>query len=127
MEKTPIYSSAGPVEGAPYTPGVRAGDFVFISGQVPLDPTTSRLVEGDFETQVHQCMTNLKRILEQGGLTLADVVKCTVFLADLNNFAKLNQVYGSYFTGIRPARSCVQVARLPLDAEVEIEAIAIAP
>jgi len=127
MQKQGIYTEAGPVQGAPYTPAVRVGPFVYVSGQIPLDPATSRVVEGDFETQVRQCLRNLAAILKSEGMGLDSVVKTTIFLKDLNNYPTLNAVYGSYFTGIKPARSAVEVARLPLDVEVEIEAIAVAP
>lgn len=127
MHKQAIHTEAGPLGGAPYTPGVRVGDFVFISGQIPLDPATSRVVEGGFEQQVRQCLRNLAALLKQEGLGLDDIVKTTIFLKDLNDFAELNQIYGAYFTGVKPARSTVEVARLPLDVLVEIEAIAVAP
>lgn len=127
MEKKAIHTEAGPLQGAPYTPAVRVGPFVFISGQLPLDPATSRIVEGDFETQVRQCLRNLASILKQEGLGLDSIVKTTIFLKDLNHFAALNSVYGAYFTGVKPARSTIEVARLPLDVQVEIEAIAVAP
>jgi 2-iminobutanoate/2-iminopropanoate deaminase len=126
MTKKAIHTESGPLQGAPYTPAVRAGDTVYVSGQIPLDPATSLVVEGGFEDQVRQCLRNLAAILKQEGLGLEHVVKTTVFLQDLNNFPALNQVYGPYFSGIRPARSTVQVARLPLDVMVEIEAIAVA-
>jgi 2-iminobutanoate/2-iminopropanoate deaminase len=126
MQKEAIFTKAGPVQGAPYSPAVKVGDTIYISGQVPLDPTTGKIVEGDFEAQVRQSLENLKGILGQEGLTLDHIIKTTVFLADLNDFAELNRVYGGYFGGVRPARSCVQAARLPLDARVEIEAIALA-
>ncbi len=125
MQKTGIYTESGPVQGAPYTPAVRVGELIFISGQIPLDPATSRVVEGDFETQVRQCLRNLAAILKQEGLSLDNIVKTTIFLKDLNNFSALNTVYGAYFTGVKPARSTVEVARLPLDVWVEIEAIAV--
>ncbi len=127
MQKQGIYTESGPVQGAPYTPAVRVGSFVFISGQIPLDPATSLVVEGDFETQVRQCLRNLAAILKQEGLGLDSIVKTTIFLKDLNNFSALNAVYGAYFTGVKPARSTVEVARLPLDVQVEIEAIAVVP
>lgn len=127
MEKKAIHTEAGPLQGAPYTPAVRAGAFIFISGQIPLDPATSRIVEGDFETQVRQCLRNLAAILKQEGLGLDAIVKTTIFLKDLNDFSALNSVYGAYFTGVKPARSTVEVARLPLDVQVEIEAIALVP
>lgn len=127
MEKKGIFTESGPVQGAPYTPAVRVGAQIFVSGQIPLDPATSRVVEGDFEAQVRQCLRNLAAILKQEGLGLDHVVKTTIFLQDLNDFAELNRVYGAYFSGVKPARSTVQVARLPLDVQVEIEAIAVAP
>lgn len=127
MEKKAIHTEAGPLQGAPYTPAVRVGPFVYVSGQLPLDPATSLIVEGSFETQVRQCLRNLASILKQEGLGLDSIVKTTIFLKDLNNFAELNGVYGAYFTGVKPARSTVEVARLPLDVMVEIEAIAVAP
>jgi 2-iminobutanoate/2-iminopropanoate deaminase len=94
---------------------------------VPIDPHTSKIVSSDFEEQTHQCLHNLSSLLEQGGSSLDQVIKTTVFLSDLENFALMNRIYGTYFTGVRPARSCVQVARLPLDSLIEIEAIALAP
>lgn len=127
MQKQGIYTEAGPVQGAPYTPAVRVGPWIFVSGQIPLDPATSRIVEGGFEEQTRQCLRNLAAILKQEGLSLDHVIKTTVFMQDLENFAEMNSVYGAYFTGIKPARSTVQAARLPLDVLVEIEAIAVAP
>ena len=124
MAKKAIFGAAGPVANAPYSPAVRVGNIVYVSGQIPLDPATSLVVEGDFEQQVRQCFRNLASLLKSDGLTLENVVKTTVFLKDLNDFPELNRVYGSYFSGLRPARSTVQVARLPLDVSVEIEAIA---
>jgi 2-iminobutanoate/2-iminopropanoate deaminase len=126
MAKKAIFTEAGPLQGAPYTPAVRVGDTIYISGQIPLDPATSRVVEGGFEEQVRQCLRNLAAILKQEGLGLEHVVKTSIFLQDLGNFAELNRVYGPYFTGIKPARSTYEVSRLPLDVMVEIEAIAVA-
>lgn len=126
MQKKGIYTDGGPVQGAPYTPAVRVGDFVFISGQIPMDPATNQIVEGGIEEQVKQCIRNLAGVLKQEGLGLDNIVKTTIFLTDLNNFATLNKVYGPYFSGIRPARSTVEVSRLPMDVLVEIEAIAVA-
>jgi 2-iminobutanoate/2-iminopropanoate deaminase len=127
MHKQGIYTESGPVQGAPYTPAVRVGPFIFISGQIPLDPATNQVVEGDFETQARQCLRNLAAILKQEGLGLENIVKTTIFMKDLNNFAELNKVYGPYFSGVKPARSTVEVSRLPMDVMVEIEAIAVAP
>lgn len=125
MEKIAILAENGPVQGAPYTPAVEVGGWVFISGQIPLDPATSRIVEGDFEEQVRQCLRNLAQLLKSTGLGLDNVVKTTVFLKDLNDFTDMNRIYGPYFTGVKPARSTVEVARLPLDVRIEIEAIAV--
>ena len=94
MEKKAIHTEAGPLQGAPYSPAVRVGPFLFISGQIPLDPATSRVVEGDFETQVRQCLRNLASILKQEGLGLDNIVKTTIFLKNLNDFSVLNSVYG---------------------------------
>lgn len=127
MQKQGVYTDSGPVQGAPYTPAVRVGPWIFISGQIPLDPATGQVVEGSFEDQVRQCLRNLAAILKQEGLGLDHIVKTTIFLQDLENFGELNRVYGAYFTGVKPARSTVQAARLPLDVQVEIEAIAVAP
>ncbi len=127
MEKKAVFTDVGPLQGAPYSPAVRVGPFLYISGQIPIDPATSRVVEGDFETQVRQCLRNLAALLKQEGLGLDSVVKTTIFLKDLNNFAALNTVYGPYFSGVKPARSTIEVARLPMDVMVEIEAIAVAP
>jgi len=125
MEKRAIHTDAGPVSGAPYSPAIRVGAVVYISGQIPIDPATSRVVEGDFSEQVRQCIRNLASILKQEDLSLDNVVKTTVYLKDLEQFAEFNRVYGPYFIGTKPARSTVQVARLPLDVAVEIEAIAV--
>jgi 2-iminobutanoate/2-iminopropanoate deaminase len=126
MDKVAIFTESGPVQGAPYSPAVRVGEIVFVSGQIPLDPATSRIVEGGFEDQLRQCLRNLAAVLKQAGLGLDNVVKTTVFLQDLGNFGEMNRIYGGYFSGVKPARSCVQAARLPLDVMVEIEAIAAA-
>jgi len=126
MSKKAVFGESGPVLNAPYTPAVRVDNIVYVSGQIPLDPATSRVVEGDFAQQVRQCLRNLASLLKSEGLGLENVVKTTVFLKDLNDFPELNRVYGTYFSGIKPARSTVQVARLPLDVSVEIEAIAVA-
>jgi 2-iminobutanoate/2-iminopropanoate deaminase len=116
-----------PATGAPYSLGITAGGFVFVSGQVPMDPETKKIVEGDFETHVRQCIKNVEAILVAAGSGLEHAVKVTVFLSDMDNFARLNTVYKEYWGDTKPARSCIQVARLPLDVDVEIEAIAILP
>jgi 2-iminobutanoate/2-iminopropanoate deaminase len=126
MEKIPVFTVAGPVQGAPYTPAVQIGELLYVSGQVPINPETSKVVAG-FDEQVHQCLKNLAALVEQAGSSLNHVVKTTVFLSDLENFGAMNRIYGEYFGGVKPARSCVQAARLPLDSMIEIEAIAIVP
>ncbi len=124
MNKEPIFTAAGPVQNSPYSPGMRVGNMLYLSGQIPVG-ADGKIIDGDFTAQVHQVFANLKSLLEQGGSSLEHVVKTTVFLSDLNNFKELNAAYGPYFPGVKPARSTVQVARLPLDSMVEIEAIAL--
>lgn len=119
--------AGSPVAGSPYSPGIIAGGMVYVSGQVPMKPDTKEVIRDDFEAAVHQCILNIERILKAAGSDLEHCVKIVVFLSDMNNFARLNAVYGQYFGDIKPARSCVQVARLPLDVDVEIEAIALIP
>lgn len=114
-----------PVSGAPYSPGIVTGNLVFVSGQIPLDPATKEVCRNDFERAVMLCLTNVQNVLKAAGSDLEHCVKVVVFLADMDNFSRLNKVYSEYFGDIKPARSCVQVARLPLDVDVEIEAIAI--
>lgn len=126
MPKQAVNTGA-PVSGAPYSPGIITGNLVFVSGQVPMNPETKEVIRDDFEAEVRQCIANVERILKAAGTDLEHCVKVLVFLADMNNFARLNVVYNEYFGDVKPARSCVQVARLPLDVDVEIEAIAILP
>lgn len=126
MNKQAVHTGA-PVQDAPYSPGIITGSLVFVSGQVPMNPETKQVIRDDFEAAVRQCLANVSRILEAAGTDLEHCVKVLVFLADMNNFARLNAVYNEHFGPVKPARSCVQVARLPLDVDVEIEAIAILP
>ncbi len=126
MNKSAVNVGA-PVSGAPYSPGIITGNLVFVSGQVPMNPETKEVVRDNFEAAVEQCILNVERILKAAGTDLDHCVKVLVFLADMDNFARLNAVYTRYFGDVKPARSCVQVARLPLDVDVEIEAIAILP
>ncbi len=107
----------------PYSRGVDCGDFVFTSGQIPLDPATGEIVGSDITAQTHQALKNLKAVLEEAGLTMANVVKTTVFLQNMGDFAAMNAVYSEYFDGDYPARSAVQVGALPKGALVEIECI----
>ena len=123
-ERTVIAPEKAPKAVGPYSQGITAGDFVFTSGQLPLNPDTNKFPEG-IEAQAKQSLDNLKAVLEAGGSSLDKTVKVTIFLKDLNDFGKVNEIYGTYFTGTPPARSCVQVARIPRDALIEIEAIGI--
>ena len=108
----------------PYSPAIRTGQLLFVSGQVPLDPATGALVTGDIAAETRQVMENVGALLTAGGLDFAAVVRTTVFLADMNDFGAMNAVYGEYFAEPYPARATVQVARLPRDARIEIDAIA---
>jgi 2-iminobutanoate/2-iminopropanoate deaminase len=121
-----IKTERAPAAIGPYSQAVRAGGFVFASGQIPLDPQTGSMVEGGISEQTEQVMRNLGAVLEAAGTGLKSVVKTTVFLADMNDFAAMNEVYGRYFEKNPPARATVQAARLPRDARVEIEVIAVA-
>jgi 2-iminobutanoate/2-iminopropanoate deaminase len=111
----------------PYSLAIAAGDVVFLSGQTPLDPATGKLIEGDIRTQTRQCFENLKAVLTAANLGFEHVVKTTVFLTDMADFAAMNEVYKTFMVAPYPARSTVQVAGLPLGARVEIEAIAVMP
>jgi 2-iminobutanoate/2-iminopropanoate deaminase len=121
-----IKTGEAPQAIGPYSQAVVAGGLVFASGQIPLDPATGELVEGSIAEQTEQVLRNLSALLEAAGTGLDRVVKTTVFLADMNDFAAMNEVYGRYFSEEPPARSTVQAARLPRDARVEIDVIALA-
>jgi len=122
-----ISTSDAPKAIGPYSQGIRAGSLVFTSGQIPLDPATQQVISGDISAQTERVMKNLTGILEVAGCGLRDVVRCTVFLKDMNDFAAMNAVYGKYFDTAPPARSTVEVSRLPKDVLVEIDVIALAP
>ena len=122
--KQAVSSPNAPKAIGPYSQAVRAGQLLFVSGQVPLDPATGQIVAGDIAAQTRRVFDNLGAVLEAGGRSFADVVRTTVFLADMNDFATVNDVYGTYFSEPYPARATVQVARLPKDARVEIDLIA---
>jgi 2-iminobutanoate/2-iminopropanoate deaminase len=119
-----VLTDKGPKPIGPYSQAVKCNGFVFASGQVSLDPNSNEFVSGDVRQQTERVVENIKGILEAGGANLHHVVKTTVFLKDMNDFAAMNEVYGKYFAAAPPARSTVQVARLPKDALVEIEVIA---
>jgi 2-iminobutanoate/2-iminopropanoate deaminase len=122
--KQAVSSPDAPKAIGPYSQAVRAGQLLFVSGQVPLDPATGQIVSGDIAAQTRRVFDNLGAVLKAGGRSFADVVRTTVFLADMNDFATVNEVYGTYFSEPYPARATVQVARLPKDARVEIDVIA---
>jgi 2-iminobutanoate/2-iminopropanoate deaminase len=121
-----IRTDRAPQAIGPYTQAVKANGMVFASGQIPLDPETMQIVEGDIRAQTERVLTNLKAVLEAAGTSLDRVVKTTVYLSDMNDFTAMNEVYATYFAANRPARSTVQAARLPRDARVEIDVIALA-
>ena len=120
-----IQTSQGPKAIGPYSQAIRANGFVFVSGQISLDPDTQQLVTGDTKVQTQRVLENLKGILEAAGSSLSRVVRTTVFLADMNEFADMNEIYSRYFPAEPPARSTVQAARLPRDVRVEIDVIAL--
>jgi 2-iminobutanoate/2-iminopropanoate deaminase len=125
--KEAILSEGAPAPIGPYSQAIRTGNLLFVSGQIPLDPKTGKLVEGDIQAATRRCMDSVVAILGSAGMTTANIVKTSIFLADMNDFASMNDVYGSYFKdGVPPARAAVQPARLPKDARIEIEVIAAA-
>jgi 2-iminobutanoate/2-iminopropanoate deaminase len=123
--KEVIATDRGPKAIGPYSQAIRANGFLFVSGQIPLDPATQQLISGDISAQTERVLENLKGIVEAAGSSLDRVVRATVFLADMNEFAAMNEVYGRYFQKQPPARSTVQVSRLPRDVRVEIDVIAL--
>ncbi len=124
MTKQTISSNSAPKAIGPYSQAVRAGLLLFVSGQIPLDPSTGQMVAGGVAEQTRRVLDNVGAVLTAGGRSFADVVRTTIFLADMNDFAAVNEVYGQYFSEPYPARATVQVARLPKDARVEIDVIA---
>jgi 2-iminobutanoate/2-iminopropanoate deaminase len=120
-----IATDAGPKAIGPYSQAIKANGFVFVSGQIPLDPATQQLIEGDVAAQTERVLQNLSGILQAAGSSLEQVVKTGVFLKSMSDFAAMNEVYGRHFTQNHPARSTVEVARLPKDVLVEIDAIAL--
>lgn len=124
-ERTVVITDQAPAAVGPYSQGVRIGNLVYTAGQIPLDPATGKLVEGGIEAQTRRALQNLQAVLEAAGSSLANVVKTTVFLQDMGDFGAMNGIYAQFFGGSPPARSAVQVAALPLGAQVEIEAIAL--
>jgi len=119
-----VLTTEAPAPIGPYNQAIRAGDFLFCSGQIPIDPATGELVTGDIAAQTHRVMQNVRAVLAAGDATFADVVKTTIYLVDMNDFAAVNAAYGEYFTAVAPARSTVAVAALPKGSRVEVEVLA---
>ena len=127
MNKIKIETTQAPAAIGPYSQAVQAGNLLFLSGQIPLDPTTGAMVDGGIEGQTRQVMKNLRAVLQAAGLDYADLVKTTIFLVDLDDFAVVNGIYGECFDAVPPARATVQVSALPKGALVEIEGVALKP
>ena len=123
MNKKIIATDKAPAAIGPYSQAIEAGGFVFASGQIPVDPATGNIPEG-IEAQAKQALTNVKNLMEASGLSMKNIVKTSVFIKDMNDFAKVNEVYATFFDNDFPARSCVEVARLPKDVLIEVEVIA---
>lgn len=123
MNKTKIQTEKAPAAIGPYSQALAAGGLVFVSGQLPIDSETGKIPAGSIDVRVHHCLRNMRSIVESAGGSLNDAVKTTIFLTDLNDFKAVNAVYAEYFSDPFPARSTVQVAALPLGADIEIEAI----
>lgn len=121
-----IKTSKAPKAIGPYSQGIKVGDFVFVSGQIPVDPKNGELVEGDIKEKTKRVLENLKAILEAAESSLEKVIKVTIFVSDINDFEVVNEIYSEYFKNHKPARSFVEVSRLPKNVDIEIEAIAIA-
>ncbi len=120
-----VSTPAAPAAIGPYSQAIRAGNLLFLSGQIPLDPATGAMVDGDVAAQTRQVFQNLGEILKAAGATFDHVVRTTVYLADMNDFPQMNEVYGTYFSAPAPARATIQAARLPRDSRVEIDLIAV--
>jgi 2-iminobutanoate/2-iminopropanoate deaminase len=127
MTVEPVPTPSAPPVAGPYSPAVRAGDWLVLAGQVPLDPTSGHFVDGDARVQIRRVLDNIAAVLRDAGAFVTDIAKTTVFVTDLTDFAAMNEVYGDFFGGHRPARSTGQVAALPGGAKVEIEAWAYVP
>jgi 2-iminobutanoate/2-iminopropanoate deaminase len=125
--RQPVADPGAPEAIGPYSPAIRAGNLLFLSGQIPIDPATGALVQGDITAQTEQVMRNIAALLNAAGAGFEHVVRTTVFLADMNEFAAMNACYGRFVVDPPPARATVQVSRLPRDARVEIDAIAVLP
>lgn len=118
-----LQTDDAPAAVGPYSQGIVAGDFAFLSGQIPIDPKTRQIITGGIEAQTHQVMQNIKAVVKAAGADMARVVKMTVFLTDMDDFSTVNGIYEQYFSGILPARSVIQVSALPMGANIEMEAV----
>ncbi|MFB0972305.1 MAG: RidA family protein [Tissierellia bacterium] len=121
-----LHTDKAPAAVGPYSQAIKVGDLIFTSGQLALDPETGDLINHDIEAATRRSLDNVKAILVEAGSSLDKVVKSTIFLSDMENFGKVNEIYSEYFSEHKPARSCVEVARLPKDALIEIEVVALA-
>ena len=124
--KKVIETDMAPKAIGPYSQAIQAGDLIFVSGQIPIDPVTGKRVEGGIEDQRRRVLDNIKGLLDSQGAGMVDVIKVTIFLKDMSDFSRVNEIYATYFPSSPPARSTVEVARLPRDVLIEIEAIALA-
>ena len=124
MEKEILINYDGPKAIGPYSPALKIGNLVFTSGQLPIDPVTGEIVESDIESQTRRSLDNLKAVLKPYSIDFKNIIKVTIFLKNMNHFARVNEIYSHYFANQFPSRSCIEVSRLPRDAQIEIEAIA---
>jgi 2-iminobutanoate/2-iminopropanoate deaminase len=127
QQKQVIKTDKAPVPIAPYSQAIKSNGFLFLAGQIGLEPSSRKLIEGGFEAETEQIMQNIKAVLEAAGATMADIVNTTIYLKDINNFSKVNEIYGKYFTKDFPARTTVGVANLPGGANIEIAVVAAMP
>ena len=125
MDKKKFFIPGAPPPIGPYSPALLVNDTLYVSGQVPINIETGQLITENIELATDQVLRNIKALLAEAGMTLENVVKCTIFMTDLNEFQKMNAVYASYFEGVAPARETVEISRLPMDATIEISCIAI--
>lgn len=126
MQKTVISTNNSPAAIGPYSQAIRFNELVFVSGQIPIDPESGKVIKGNIKEQTKQVLENLKNILQAGGSSLQNVLRTTIFLSDMDDYAMVNETYAQYFESSPPARSTVQVSRLPRDVHIEIDAIAYA-
>ncbi|MCF6465355.1 RidA family protein [Clostridium sp. Cult2] len=125
MKTKPIATSKAPGAVGPYSQGVKTDNLIFTSGQLPIVPETGELLKGDIKKETRLCLENVLTIVEEGGATLKDIVKVNIYIKDMNDFPLINEEYEDFFKDHKPARSCVEVAKLPKDGDIEIEAIAV--